>query len=139
MVRVSESPFSTFTLWQYRNLAVLCLVGGALFLGFGGTGFEGGCNVGMGLTLLAAAGTFVALRRYVGQRLHLPAEFWREQQRRVGPAVWTLTSMWSGVGLMTALIAWLGGARWISGLGAGLCALPLVLVVGKLTGQVRDL
>lgn len=136
---MSESPFSSFTLWQYRNVGVLCLAVGAFFVLVGGAGFKGGVNLGLGLDLLASGLASFGLRRYVGRRLHLPAEFWRDQQRRVGARVWAAIGLAAGLGVLVTLLAWVGDAPWLSGFAVGLSGLPLLMVVGRLTGQVRPL
>jgi hypothetical protein len=124
------------TLSQYRNLAVLCLVGGVFFLAAGQSGFRGGVDLGLGVTLFALAIAFVALRRYVEKRLDAPLEYWRDQQRRLGGTLWGATSAVTAIGVLGLLLALLVGEAWVAGCVLGVAALPALLIVGKLTGQI---
>jgi hypothetical protein len=136
--RVSESPLSAFTLWQYRNMAWLCLAGGVFFLLFtDATGFMAGVNVGLGAVMLAAAGMTVALIPYVRRRLDWSGQMWRDQQARVAPRIWRAVAIVTTTGALCSLAFWVGGHAFLAGLAVGCIALPALLGLGKLTGQVR--
>jgi hypothetical protein len=120
-------------------MAWLCLAGGVYFLLFtDAAGFVAGVNVGLGLVLLGAAGWFRALMLYVRRRLDWSGEMWRDQQARLGPRVWRTIAAVISIGGFSSLAFWLDGHSFLAGLAAGAIALPALLGLGKLTGQVTN-
>jgi hypothetical protein len=132
------------TIRTYRNIAAVTF-GLALLFGLEASGngdshgFASGLSAGMALAMLASAILFFWLARFVGQRLHLPLEYWRDLQRRHRATLFRAASIAAAAGAALTGVCWLASLPFVAGLITGPTGLLTLMVIGKLTGQIREI
>jgi hypothetical protein len=135
------------TVRTYRNIAAVTAVLGLIFgakassqwSGGHRHGFGSGLNAGMAAVMLATTVGCLWLARFVRERLHLPLAYWQDLQRRHRRTIFSTVYTAALAGSALSGLLWLSSMEFASGVVAAPTGLCVLLAVGQLTGQARNL